>query len=89
MPTLADSGVPGYEAALWYGLIAPAGTPEAIVAKINADVARIVKSPEMRARLAAQGADAVGSTQAEFTAFMRSEYEKWGRVIKEAHIAPQ
>lgn len=89
VPTLAESGVPGYEAALWFGLIAPAGTPEAVVAKINADVARIIRSPEMRAKLAVQGADAVGSTQAEFLAFMRGESEKWGRVIKEAHIAPQ
>jgi tripartite-type tricarboxylate transporter receptor subunit TctC len=89
VPSLAESGVPGYEAALWFGIIAPAGTPEAVVAKINADVARIIRSPEMRAKLAVQGADAVGSTQAEFLAFMRAEYEKWGRVIKEAHIAPQ
>ena len=89
VPTLSESGVPGYEAALWFGVIAPAGTPEAVIAKINADVARIIASPEMRARLAAQGADPIGSTPAEFLAFMRAEYEKWGRVIKEAHIAPQ
>ena len=89
VPTLSESGVPGYEAALWFGVIAPAGTPEAVIAKINADIARIIASPEMRARLAAQGADPIGSTPAEFLAFMRAEYEKWGRVIKEAHIAPQ
>jgi tripartite-type tricarboxylate transporter receptor subunit TctC len=89
VPTLAESGVPGYEAALWFGIIAPAGTPEAIVAKINADVKRIVQSPEMRAKFALQGADPIGSTPAEFLAFMRAEYDKWGRVIKEAHIAPQ
>jgi tripartite-type tricarboxylate transporter receptor subunit TctC len=89
VPFLAESGVPGYEAALWFGIIAPAGTPEPIVAKINADVARIIRSPQMQAKLALQGADAVGSTPAEFTAFMRAEYEKWGRVIKEAHIVAQ
>jgi tripartite-type tricarboxylate transporter receptor subunit TctC len=89
VPTLSESGVPGYEAALWFGIIAPAGTPEAVVAKINADVKRIIQSPEMRAKFALQGADPIGSTQAEFLAFMRAEYEKWGRVIRQAHIAPQ
>ena len=89
VPFLAESGVPGYEAALWFGIIAPAGTPDAVVAKINTDAVRIIQSQQMKARLALQGADAVGSTPAEFTTFMRAEYEKWGRVIKEAHISAQ
>jgi tripartite-type tricarboxylate transporter receptor subunit TctC len=89
VPTIAESGVPGYEAELWFGIIAPAATPDAIVDKINAEVTRFIKSDAMKAKLAAQGARPIGSTRAEFTAFMRAEQDKWGKVLKEIQIKPE
>ena len=89
VPTIAESGVPGYEAELWFGVIAPAGTPDAIIDKINAEVTRYIKSDAMKAKLAAQGARPIGSTRAEFAAFLREEQEKWGKVLKEIQIKPE
>jgi tripartite-type tricarboxylate transporter receptor subunit TctC len=89
VPSIAESGVPGYEAELWFGVIAPAGTPEAIVNKLNAEITRFIKSDFMKNRLAAQGARAIGSTREEFAAFMRAEQEKWGKVLKEIQIKPE
>jgi tripartite-type tricarboxylate transporter receptor subunit TctC len=89
VPTIAESGVPGYEAELWFGIIAPAATPDAIIDKINAEVTRFIKSDAMKAKLAAQGARPIGSTRAEFTAFMRAEQDKWGKVLKEIQIKPE
>jgi tripartite-type tricarboxylate transporter receptor subunit TctC len=86
VPSLAEVGVKDYEAELWYVIIAPAGLPPALAAKINADVTRIVKAPAMQRRMMAQGAIPVGSTQAEVTAFLKAESDKWARVIKEANI---
>jgi tripartite-type tricarboxylate transporter receptor subunit TctC len=86
VPSMAESGVPGYEAELWFGLIAPAGTPDDILAKLNAAVVRYIKTPETKARLAAQGARPIGSTPAEFAALLRSEQDKWSRLFKEANI---
>ena len=84
VPALAEAGLKDYEAELWYVVIAPAGLPPALTQKINADIVRIVKSPEMQKRLADQGARPVGSTAAEARAFMQAESDKWGKVIKEA-----
>ncbi|MGZ5225640.1 MAG: Bug family tripartite tricarboxylate transporter substrate binding protein [Burkholderiales bacterium] len=89
VPTIAESGVPDYEAELWFGIIAPAATPDAIIDKINAEVTRFIKSDAMKAKLAAQGARPIGSTRAEFTAFMRAEQDKWGKVLKEIQIKPE
>lgn len=86
VPALAEAGLKDYEAELWYVVIAPAGLPPALTQKINADIARIVKSPEMQKKLADQGARPVGSTAAEARAFMQAESDKWGKVIKEANI---
>ena len=86
VPALAEAGLKGYEAELWYVVIAPAGMSPALTAKINADIVKIVKSPEMQKRLADQGARPVGSTPAEAAAFLKSESDKWGKVIKEANI---
>jgi tripartite-type tricarboxylate transporter receptor subunit TctC len=86
VPSVAEVGVKDYEAELWYVVIAPAGLPPAIAAKINADVTRIVKSPEFRKRLEVQGARPIGSTQAEVAAFLKAESEKWEKVIKAANI---
>jgi tripartite-type tricarboxylate transporter receptor subunit TctC len=82
IPTIAESGVAGYEARAWFGLLAPAGTPRGIVTKLNAAVVKIVKSADMRERLLADGAEAIGSTPEEFTAVMKTDIAKWQSVIK-------
>ena len=79
----------GYEAELWFGVIAQAGTPDAIVEKLNREITRFIKSDLMQKRLAAQGARAIGSSRAEFDAFMRAEQDKWGKVLKEIQIKPE
>ena len=86
VPALAEAGLKDYEAELWYVVIAPPGLPVALAQKINADIVKIVKSPEMQKKLADQGARPVGSTQAEAAAFMKAESDKWGKVIKDANI---
>src|SRR5919204_1321855 len=83
LPTLAESGVPGYEVVGWQGLFAVAGTPPEIVARLQAEVAKALRLPEMRERLAALGAEPVGSTPAEFGAFVRAEHARWSQVIRE------
>src|SRR3954447_26127933 len=89
VPSIAEAGVPGYEAELWFGVIAPAGTPDPIVNRLNGEITRFIKSDFMKKRLAAQGARAIGSSREEFLAFMRTEQEKWGRVLKEISIKPE
>jgi tripartite-type tricarboxylate transporter receptor subunit TctC len=84
--TVAEAGVADYEASLLFGLIAPAGLPPAILAKLNAEVTRIIKDPGMQKKLAAQGVLPIASTAAEFTDVMRSEQKKWAEVIKAAGI---
>lgn len=86
VPSLAEVGVKDYEAEIWFAIIAPSGLPPAIAAKINADVNRIVKSPSMQQKIAAQGGRPIGSTQDGLTAFMQAETTKWARVIKDAGI---
>ena len=86
VPTVAEAGVPGYEVNVWYGLFAPRGTPQSVVAKISADVSRQLKSPEMQERLAGLGVDAAGTTPAEFKAMFAVEVEKWAKVVKAAGI---
>jgi tripartite-type tricarboxylate transporter receptor subunit TctC len=86
VPRAADAGVPGYTADTWYGYLAPAGTPPAIVEKLNAELKRIGRTPEMLARLSALGALPMHGTSAEFASFMRSEAAKWGEVITATKI---
>jgi len=87
VPTLAESGLPGYEAGSWYGLFAPAGTPPAIVEKINAETQRIFADPAFRDRvLAPSFIYSIASSPEEFTARIRSDSAKWGKVIREANI---
>ena len=81
--------VPGYEAMQWYGLLAPAGVPVAVVEKLNAEALLALRSKEMKDRLAADGAEPLGSTPAEFAAFIRRELDKWTRVARVAKIEPQ
>jgi tripartite-type tricarboxylate transporter receptor subunit TctC len=89
VPSISESGVTGYEAELWFGVIAPAGTPDAIVDRLNKEITRFIKSDFMQKRLASQGARAIGTTREEFAAFMRAEQEKWGKVLKEIQIKPE
>jgi len=89
VPPVAEAGVPGYSAMQWYGLLAPAGTPPAIVARLNAEALRSLRTDEMKERLAADGAEPQGSTPEEFGALIRSELDKWTRVARAAGIEPQ
>jgi tripartite-type tricarboxylate transporter receptor subunit TctC len=89
LPTVAESGVPGYEAASWYGLLAPARTPRAIVGKLNSEIVRIAQSPDVRERLASDGADPVGNSPEEFNAYIKHELARWARVIDQARIPRQ
>jgi tripartite-type tricarboxylate transporter receptor subunit TctC len=86
LPTLAEAGVPGYEVTSWYGMLAPAKTPTAIVSKINSDIWRILRAPEVTEQFARMGAESSGTTPGEFAAFIRSEIAKWERVVKQAGI---
>jgi len=85
IPAIAET-LPGYEAIQWYGILAPAGTTRDIVGKLQAEIARILVLPEVRDRLAADGADAVGSRPDEFAAYIRAELAKWGKVVKTGSI---
>jgi tripartite-type tricarboxylate transporter receptor subunit TctC len=89
VPTMAEAGVPGYELTNWFGLVVPAGTPRDIVTRINADVVKILKMPDVRERLFGMATEPVGNTPEEFGAFMKSETAKWARVIKEAGITAE
>ena len=89
IPTVSEAGVANYESLQWYGLLAPTGTPPAIIARLHAETAKAVKTPEMKERLAADGADGVGNTPAEFAKHIREEMEKWAAVAKAANIEPQ
>ena len=82
MPTVQESGLPGYEVTGWYGVLAPAGTPSAILSKLHADVVNALKLPEVMTRLRNDGAEPVGSTPAEFVQFIRTETKKWAEVVK-------
>jgi tripartite-type tricarboxylate transporter receptor subunit TctC len=84
LPTIAESGLPGYEASAWYGLFAPARTPKPIVDKLQSEVARILKLPDVRERLAFETIQPVGSGSAEFGEFLKREIVKWGAIIKES-----
>ncbi len=86
IPTIAESGVPGFEVVGWNGLCAPAGTPAPVVAKINADSVRALSSPDTRQRMTEQGADIQTMTQQQFDTFLRAEIAKWAKVAKAAGI---
>jgi tripartite-type tricarboxylate transporter receptor subunit TctC len=89
LPTVAESGVPGYEAASWYGVLAPAKTPRTIVTKLNSEIVRIAQSVEVRERLASDGADPGGNSPDEFGAYIRRELARWAAVIEQARIPRQ
>jgi tripartite-type tricarboxylate transporter receptor subunit TctC len=82
VPTIAEAGVPGYEATNWWGVVAPAGVPQAVVDRLRKGIAEVQASPAVLAQFAKEGADVVQMSQAEFSAFMASEMAKWGKVVK-------
>ena len=84
VPTIAEAGYQGFEASTWYGLLAPARTPAPIIARLNAEVNRVLKTPEVRERLAAEGGEALGGSPEQFASFLKAEHAKWGRVVKES-----
>ena len=86
IPTIAESGFPDFEAGSWFGFVAPTGTPEPIIRKLHEQIAAIVRMPDINEQLASQGADPVGSTPEEFGQYMRSETEKWAKVVKASGI---
>ncbi|MGH8616417.1 MAG: Bug family tripartite tricarboxylate transporter substrate binding protein [Burkholderiales bacterium] len=89
VPTLAEAGVTGYDAAAWFGLVAPAGTPKPIVDKLAAETQKILRMPDVAERLSGLGAEPVGNTPAEFAAFIKVEIAKWAQVIKDAKVELQ
>ena len=86
LPTMAEAGVPGFEAATWNGLIAPAATPKDIVAKLNADIVKVLNMPDTRAKLASNGLEPIGDTPAAFAAHISNEMARWAKVVKAARI---
>ncbi len=86
VPTIAESGVPGYESLSWTGIAVPAGTPKDIVTRLNREIGIILKEPDMREKFAQAGADPIGGTPQAFTEHIRAEREKWSRLIRERGI---
>jgi tripartite-type tricarboxylate transporter receptor subunit TctC len=82
VPTMQEAGVPGFEAASWFGVLAPAGTPREVIARINGEVAKWLASPEAREKLASQGAIAAGGTPDDFARHIGAETAKWAKVVK-------
>jgi tripartite-type tricarboxylate transporter receptor subunit TctC len=89
VPPVAEAGVPGYEAMQWYGMVAPAGTPAPVIARLHAEAVKALQSDDMKEKLALDGAQPVGSSPAEFAALIKSELEKWTRVARAAEIPQQ
>ena len=89
LPTIHEAGVPGYSTNSWSGLFAPAGTPRAIIEKLNTDIVKILRLSDTRERLAADGAEPAGTSIREFETFVRNEIAKWAKVIHTAGIRIQ
>ena len=88
LPTLAESGLPGFETTSWHGMLAPVRTPKAVAARIHAELVKTLNQPDVKAIFASQGMDVVASTQEDFAAYIRSETAKWTKVIKAIGIKP-
>jgi tripartite-type tricarboxylate transporter receptor subunit TctC len=88
VPTIAESGVPGYEVVGWNGILAPARTPRPIIERLHAEIVKVLRSPDVVEQLTTQGVDPIGNTPEEFAAIIRTDVEKWARVLKSAGVAP-
>jgi tripartite-type tricarboxylate transporter receptor subunit TctC len=84
VPTIAEAGVPGYEALVWVGMLAPAQTPPEIVARLNSEIGKLLRSPDVQKQLSASGVEATPTTPEEFGAYLKSEFDKWGKVVRES-----
>ena len=84
VPTIAEAGVPGYEATSWFGMFAPAATPAPVVAKLNATIVKVLAQPATKKKMEEQGAEVYSETPAQFSAFIKQESVKWGKVVKES-----
>ena len=82
LPTIAETGLPGFEATTWHGVVAPAGTPPPVIARLNGEINKIVQAPDVRERLANQGAEVIGGTPKDFADYIQREIPKWAKVIK-------
>jgi tripartite-type tricarboxylate transporter receptor subunit TctC len=82
VPTIAETGLPGYEVTNWYGVMVPAGVPKDIVSKLHGDLAKVMRSPEVQQRFAAEGGDATPNSPEDFAAFIRKEIAKWAIAVK-------
>jgi tripartite-type tricarboxylate transporter receptor subunit TctC len=89
IPTIAEAGLPGYESVQWSGLLAPAGTPQEIIAKLHRETIAILRAPDMRVRLAGDGSELVANSPEEFAAFLKAELVKWAAVVKATGITPE
>ncbi len=83
LPTIAESGLPGFDITGWYAVLAPAHVPPAIIDKLHKEIVALISTPEMRERLASQGLEPVGNTPREFSAFMATEIRKWAKIVAE------
>jgi tripartite-type tricarboxylate transporter receptor subunit TctC len=86
VPTIAEAGLPGYEQSAWHGLLAPAGTPEPVIAKLHAEVSKLLRSPDVIDRFKVQGIDVIGGSTAEFAAFIRQDIAKYAKLVQTAGI---
>jgi tripartite-type tricarboxylate transporter receptor subunit TctC len=86
LPTLDESGLPGFDVTSWYSIVAPAGTPPAVVDRLQKEIARALENPDVKAKLAGLGADPIANTPTDFAAMIRSETAKWGKIVKDANI---
>ena len=86
VPTIAESGIPGYAVDNWYGVAAPAGTPKDVITRLNAELVKILQMPEIRERYAKEGSETSPTTPEEFGAFVRAEVERWGKVVRDANV---
>jgi tripartite-type tricarboxylate transporter receptor subunit TctC len=86
LPVISENGVPGYESSVWFGVVVPAGTPQPIVSRLSADIARGVQQPELRERLTNMGYEVTSTTPEQMSAMIRAEIPKWARVVKAAGV---
>jgi tripartite-type tricarboxylate transporter receptor subunit TctC len=89
LPTLSEAGVPGYEVTSWYAMYVPAGTPQPIVARLNADIARVLAMPDVKSWIESQAGVAGGGSPEQLAAFQAAETAKWATLVKAANIKPQ
>ena len=88
IPTIAEAGVAGYSADAWYGMLAPRGTPQPVIAKLSAHMVKSLQAPERRDKLIAQGVEPVASSPDEFAVFLKAEIVKWAKVVRDAGVKP-